>query len=132
MSSLAFSVGIVNPRKFSTANTKLLIKSFGSTEESNISFSSQSQQSSSSSAPLLQQNVNPTLLGRREALGFGFSFCFLDVLLQPEAIVAANAAPCELTVAPSGLAFCDNVVGTGPEAVKGQLIKVIYSFIFLF
>jgi peptidylprolyl isomerase len=102
MSSLAFSVGIVNPRKFSTANTKLLIKGFGSTEESNISFSSQSQQSSSSSAPLLQQNVNPTLLGRREALGFGFSFCFLDVLLQPEAIVAANAAPFELTVAPSG------------------------------
>jgi peptidylprolyl isomerase len=132
MSSLAFSVGIVNPRKFSTANTKLPIKSFGSTEAPNISFSSQSQQSSSSSAPLLQQNVNPTLLGRREALGFGFSFCFLDVLLQPEAIAADNAAPCELTVAPSGLAFCDKVVGTGPEAVKGQLIKVIYSFIFLF
>jgi len=122
MSSLAFSVGIVNPRKFSTARTKLPIKSFGLTEASNISFSSQSQQSSSSSA----------LLGRREALGFGFSFCFLDVLLQPEVIAAANTAPCELTVAPSGLAFCDNVVGTGPEAVKGQLIKVIYSFIFLF
>lgn len=132
MSSLAFSVGIVNPRKFSTASTKLPIKIFGSTEASNISFSSQPQQICSSSAPVLQQNVNPTLLGRREALGFGFSFCFLDVLLQPEAIAAANAAPCELTVAPSGLAFCDKVVGTGPEAVKGQLIKVICSFIFLF
>jgi peptidylprolyl isomerase len=95
MSSLAFSVGIVNPRKFSTASAKLPIKSFGSTEASNISFSSQSQQSSSSSAPLLQQKVNPTLLGRRQALGFGFSFCFLDVFLQPEAIAAANAAPCD-------------------------------------
>jgi peptidylprolyl isomerase len=90
------------------------------------------EECSSSSAPLPQQNVNPNLLGRREALGFGFSFYFLDVLLQSEAIAAANAAPCELTVAPPGLAFCEKVLGTRPEAVKGQLIKVIYSFIFLF
>ncbi|RVW42213.1 Peptidyl-prolyl cis-trans isomerase FKBP13, chloroplastic [Vitis vinifera] len=37
-----------------------------------------------------------------------------------------QTAPCELTVAPSGLAFCDKVVGTGPEAVEGQLIKAHY------
>ncbi|KAI8524771.1 hypothetical protein RHMOL_Rhmol13G0175000 [Rhododendron molle] len=34
-------------------------------------------------------------------------------------------SPCELTQAPSGLAYCDKVVGYGPEAVKGQLIKLI-------
>nr|1U79_A Chain A, FKBP-type peptidyl-prolyl cis-trans isomerase 3 [Arabidopsis thaliana]1U79_B Chain B, FKBP-type peptidyl-prolyl cis-trans isomerase 3 [Arabidopsis thaliana]1U79_C Chain C, FKBP-type peptidyl-prolyl cis-trans isomerase 3 [Arabidopsis thaliana]1U79_D Chain D, FKBP-type peptidyl-prolyl cis-trans isomerase 3 [Arabidopsis thaliana]1U79_E Chain E, FKBP-type peptidyl-prolyl cis-trans isomerase 3 [Arabidopsis thaliana]1Y0O_A Chain A, FKBP-type peptidyl-prolyl cis-trans isomerase 3 [Arabido len=33
---------------------------------------------------------------------------------------------CEFSVSPSGLAFCDKVVGYGPEAVKGQLIKAHY------
>ncbi|KAB1221566.1 Peptidyl-prolyl cis-trans isomerase FKBP13, chloroplastic, partial [Morella rubra] len=42
------------------------------------------------------------------------------------ASAAVNAPPCELTVAPSGLAFCDKIVGTGPEAAKGQLIKAHY------
>lgn len=122
MSSLAFSIGTVNPRKFRIPN-KRLIKSSDSKEASNIRFSSQSPQKSS--LPIAQKNVNPiTLLSRREALGFSFCFGFLDVLLQPEESVAAEAAPCELTVAPSGLAFCDKVVGTGPEAAKGQLIKV--------
>ncbi|KAG6639528.1 hypothetical protein I3843_10G102300 [Carya illinoinensis] len=125
MNSLAFSVGTVNPRKFSTPKTRSLIKDFDSTKTSNISFSSQSK--NSTSPPATQQNVNPTLLGRREALGFGFCFGLLEALLQPEAsAAAANAAPCELTVTPSGLAFCDKVVGTGPEAIKGQLIKAHY------
>lgn len=122
MNSLAFSVGTVNPRKFSTSKTRSLIKDFDSTKTSNISFSSQSK--NSTSPPATQQNVNPTLLGRREALCFGFCFGLLEVLLQPETSEAANADPCELTATPSGLAFCDKVVGTGPEATKGQLIKV--------
>ena len=129
MSSLAFSIGTVNPRKFRIPN-KRLIKISDSKEASNIRLSSQYPQKSS--LPIVQKNVNPTLLSRREALGFSFCFGFLDVLLQSEESVAAEAAPCELTVAPSGLAFCDKVVGTGPEAAKGQLIKVTYSFLFLF
>lgn len=130
MSSLTSSIGTVNPRKFRIPN-KRLIKNSDSKEASNIRFSSQSPRKSS--LPIVQKNVNPiTLLSRREALGFSFCFGFLDVLLQPEESVAAEAAPCELTVAPSGLAFCDKVVGTGPEAAKGQLIKVTYSFLFLF
>ncbi|KAM3694176.1 hypothetical protein ACJW31_07G040300 [Castanea mollissima] len=122
MSSLAFSIGIVNPRKFRIPN-KRLIKISDSKEASNIRLSSQYPQKSS--LPIVQKNVNPTLPSRREVLGFSFFFGFLDVLLQSEESVAAEAAPCELTVAPSGLAFCDKVVGTGPEAAKGQLIKVI-------
>ena len=125
MSSLAFSIGTVNPRKFIIPN-KGLIKISDSKEASNIRLSSQYPQKNS--LPIVQKNVNPTLLSRREALGFSFCFGFLDVLLQPEESVAAEAASCELTIAPSGLAFCDKVVGTGPEAAKGQLIKVTYSF----
>lgn len=67
-------------------------------------------------------------LTRREAVGFGFCFSILQ-LLHPRAEAAAAesgaaVAPCEFTAAPSGLAYCDKVVGTGPEPVKGQLIKV--------
>ncbi|QCD83770.1 peptidylprolyl isomerase [Vigna unguiculata] len=39
---------------------------------------------------------------------------------------AAETPPCEFQVAPSGLAFCDKLVGAGPQAVKGQLIKAHY------
>ncbi|EHA8591997.1 putative FKBP-type peptidyl-prolyl cis-trans isomerase, chloroplastic [Cocos nucifera] len=80
---------------------------------------------------------NPSLIAvrRREAsaavAGFLLSRLILDptaLLLAPPAIAAAEAPPlspqCSLTVAPSGLAFCDRIVGTGAEATKGQLIKV--------
>lgn len=67
---------------------------------------------------------------RREAIGLGLCIGLVDVLLPHQPIAAAEEASCELTVAPSGLAFCDKVVGTGPEAVKGQLIKVIYKLHF--
>lgn len=67
------------------------------------------------------------LLCRREAIGIGFCFSFLQ-FLDPKPNSAAaeggDASPCEFTAAPSGLAYCDKVIGTGPEAVKGQLIKV--------
>lgn len=61
--------------------------------------------------------------GRRGAIGCGFLLGLASVLLQPLP-ATAEATPCEFTTAPSGLAFCDKVVGTGPEAEKGQLIKV--------
>ncbi|KAK8515147.1 hypothetical protein V6N13_122137 [Hibiscus sabdariffa] len=75
------------------------------------------------------ENSNKVLLKRREGIGFGLCAGIADVLLQllpqPGPSVAATEA-CELTVSPSGLAFCDKVVGKGPEAVKGQLIKAHY------
>lgn len=74
MSSLAFSIGTVNPRKFIIPN-KGLIKISDSKEASNIRLSSQYPQKSS--LPIVQKNVNPTLLSRREALGFSFVLAFL-------------------------------------------------------
>ncbi|CAL5213896.1 unnamed protein product [Lathyrus oleraceus] len=71
----------------------------------------------------------PVQLNRRDAIGLSLSFGLVHSLLQPIipiATAASEVAPCELTVAPSGLSFCDKIVGTGPQAVKGQLIKAHY------
>ncbi|XP_051151121.1 peptidyl-prolyl cis-trans isomerase FKBP13, chloroplastic [Andrographis paniculata] len=72
----------------------------------------------------------PAALNRREALGVGVGVSLLQ-LLNPRmdstaAAVSDANSTCEYTVAPSGLAYCDKVVGAGPEAVKGQLIKAHY------
>lgn len=134
MSSLAFSVGNCSPTKLTTLKTRRLSRHFNKTEVSAIKFSSQ-QQNSCPPQKLHQLNENPTPFRRREAIGFALCFGLVDVVLQTQPSSAAEAAaPCELTVAPSGLAFCDKVVGVGPEAVKGQLIKVInisFSNLFL-
>ncbi|KAL1328392.1 hypothetical protein HN51_038257 [Arachis hypogaea] len=74
----------------------------------------------------LELVVTPPLLKRRDAIGLGLGLGLLHSFLQPQFSSAAESAPCELTVAPSGLAFCDKLVGTGPQAVKGQLIKAHY------
>ncbi|RWW69769.1 hypothetical protein BHE74_00022594, partial [Ensete ventricosum] len=72
---------------------------------------------------------NPGLhaVGRREA-SLALAGLLFTRLLDPPAR-AADEQPgspgCALTVAPSGLAFCDRVVGGGPEATQGQLIKVL-------
>ncbi|KAJ1399980.1 FKBP-type peptidyl-prolyl cis-trans isomerase domain [Sesbania bispinosa] len=63
---------------------------------------------------------------RRDAIGLALSFGLLHSFLQPQPTSAAEAVPCELQSAPSGLAYCDKLVGTGPQAVKGQLIKAHY------
>ncbi|KAJ8467202.1 hypothetical protein OPV22_029754 [Ensete ventricosum] len=73
---------------------------------------------------------NPGLhaVGRREA-SLALAGLLFTRLLDPPAR-AADEQPgspgCALTVAPSGLAFCDRVVGGGPEATQGQLIKAHY------
>lgn len=128
MSSLAFSVGNCSSTKLTSPKTRRLSRYFNKTEVSAIKFSSCPPQK------LHQLNENPTPFRRREAIGFGLCFGLVDVVLQTQPGSAAEGAdPCELTVAPSGLAFCDKLVGVGPEAVKGQLIKVInISFYNLF
>jgi peptidylprolyl isomerase len=125
MNSLAFSVGNYTPRNLSAPNTTLPAKNLDTTKVSSIKFSSHSQENFSRK---LQPKESQTFFKRREAIGLGFCAGFLDVLLQQQLTATAEEAPCELTVAPSGLAFCDKIVGTGPEAVKGQLIKVIIFF----
>jgi peptidylprolyl isomerase len=88
----------------------------------------------------LQQQQSPVLVQkenqfkRREAIGLSMSFGLLHSFLQPIiplTAIAAEAVPCELTVAPSGLSYCDKVVGYGSQAVKGQLIKVTIFFFVL-
>ncbi|CAK7335944.1 unnamed protein product [Dovyalis caffra] len=123
MNSLAFSIGNYTPRNLSTPNTTLLIKNLDTTKASTIKFSSHHLENFSQQPQLKETQ---SVFNRREAIGLGFCASFLDVLLQQELPAKAEEAPCELTVAPSGLAFCDKIVGTGPEAVKGQLIKAHY------
>ncbi|XP_068469593.1 peptidyl-prolyl cis-trans isomerase FKBP13, chloroplastic isoform X1 [Phaseolus vulgaris] len=56
------------------------------------------------------------------------SLLALDAVLAYSSPNSSPAAeiPCEFQVAPSGLAFCDKLLGAGPQAVKGQLIKAHY------
>ncbi|XVE99356.1 hypothetical protein REPUB_Repub03eG0191000 [Reevesia pubescens] len=126
MNSLPFSVGTCIPKIQTTSNSKLLNQNV---EKPVIILSSNKQ---NKIFPIEQLNENPkVLLKRRETVGFGLCFGLIDVLLQllpqpsPSSAVEATSANCELTVSPSGLAFCDKFVGKGPEAVRGQLIKVI-------
>lgn len=126
MSSLASSVVTCNPRKLRTLNI-LPQKDLNAPETSRIKILSHAQKSSSSSEQALQlNNEKPAILRRREAIGFGFCFGLVDVLLPAQPTEAAEVAPCEFTVAPSGLAFCDKVMGYGAEAVQGQMIKAHY------
>jgi hypothetical protein len=62
------------------------------------------------------------VLRRREAAAALLSTAFLSRFALPAA--AADGGECPLEVAPSGLAFCDRVVGTGAAAQEGQLIRV--------
>ncbi|XP_076912243.1 peptidyl-prolyl cis-trans isomerase FKBP13, chloroplastic-like [Bidens hawaiensis] len=59
-------------------------------------------------------------LTRRHTIGFGLVLSVFDV------VTSAEAAECEFTVADSGLAFCDKLLGYGSQAEKGQLIKAHY------
>ncbi|GFP81646.1 peptidyl-prolyl cis-trans isomerase fkbp13 chloroplastic [Phtheirospermum japonicum] len=118
MNSLPFSIGTYNP------TTNNLTAGLGFLNKKHLSIVE-------SSAVKLNSNTHSAFLSRREALaiGTGFSFGLLQLFNpypEPAAAQSAAADPCELTAAPSGLAYCDKVVGTGPEAVKGQLIKAHY------
>ncbi|XP_074589802.1 peptidyl-prolyl cis-trans isomerase FKBP13, chloroplastic-like [Curcuma longa] len=63
----------------------------------------------------------PLPIRRREA-----ALSLFLVLLDPPAGASSDQTNCTLAVSSSGLAFCDTVVGTGPGATKGQLIKAHY------
>ncbi|ONK60978.1 uncharacterized protein A4U43_C08F24720 [Asparagus officinalis] len=76
-----------------------------------------------SPTPKLSTITNKTHLPicRREATLSLASLLVASLLPNP-----SLASECSLVVAPSGLAYCDQVVGYGPEAAKGQLIKAHY------
>ncbi|CAL5039812.1 unnamed protein product [Urochloa decumbens] len=68
------------------------------------------------------------VIRRREAAAAVLSSAVLSrFLLLPAAADAVEGGECPLEVAPSGLAFCDRVVGTGAAAQQGQLIKAHYT-----
>uniref|UniRef100_A0A0F7CZ51 peptidylprolyl isomerase n=1 Tax=Pelargonium transvaalense TaxID=158603 RepID=A0A0F7CZ51_9ROSI len=118
MSSTAFSLGTCIP-KITSTNPPLISKFESTTLRFKIS--------PREHQPVQAANEKPiTLCTRREAIGFGFCIGLVDAICQPQPAAAAESTPCELTVSPSGLAFCDKVVGYGPQAVKGQLIKAHY------
>ncbi|XP_050230833.1 peptidyl-prolyl cis-trans isomerase FKBP13, chloroplastic [Mercurialis annua] len=118
MNSLAFS--LANYTKLKISNTSSLPITTNLDTPANLRLASSAQRLETLSSD------EPNVVRRREAIGVGFCVCIVDLLLLSRPSSAAEAGPCELTVAPSGLAFCDKVVGFGPEAVKGQLIKAHY------
>ncbi|KAM0936581.1 putative peptidylprolyl isomerase [Dioscorea sansibarensis] len=71
---------------------------------------------------------------RREAslaISTGFWLPNINMVSVPASQAAFEDPPglsqcTTLTIAPSGLAFCDLIVGAGSEATKGQLIKAHY------
>ncbi|XP_073042693.1 peptidyl-prolyl cis-trans isomerase FKBP13, chloroplastic [Primulina eburnea] len=117
MNTLPFSTGAYNPK--TNAATGICSKKLYNFKSSGVKL--QIQQSTASSASI----------SRREA-AFGIGFCFSSFLqfLNPQqdsaAAKEADSTPCEFTAASSGLEYCDKVIGTGPEPVKGQLIKAHY------
>ncbi|XP_021901634.1 peptidyl-prolyl cis-trans isomerase FKBP13, chloroplastic isoform X2 [Carica papaya] len=124
MSSLGFAVGNCSISKPIDRPAK---RNLGRIQSGlAIKLSTQNEKDSNTSN-YLHVKGNPSLVRRREAIGLGLCLGPFNVLLlQPENSAAAESLSCQLTVAPSGLAFCDEVVGTGPEAIKGQLIKAHY------
>ncbi|XP_051198320.1 peptidyl-prolyl cis-trans isomerase FKBP13, chloroplastic [Lolium perenne] len=69
------------------------------------------------------------VLSRREAAATALSTVLSRVLPAVAAetdVASAATGECALETTPSGLAYCDRVVGAGAEAVKGQLIKAHY------
>ncbi|KAJ8765865.1 hypothetical protein K2173_020381 [Erythroxylum novogranatense] len=118
MVSLGYAVSNVVPRQ---AHSISLVKNITTTQKSCLKFSDHQKDSFSQS---LELKGHETLLRRREAIGLAIGL--VDVLLHLQPAKAAETAPCELTIAPSGLAFCDKTVGYGPQAIRGQLIKAHY------
>ncbi|KAK7399844.1 hypothetical protein VNO78_11037 [Psophocarpus tetragonolobus] len=78
--------------------------------------------------PSITVASDETLLKRRTLIALLASDAVLSYSSFQAAPAAAAAAqtPCQFQVAPSGLAFCDQLVGAGPQALKGQLIKAHY------
>lgn len=115
MSSLGFSVGTCSPPSEQRKCRSFVSSSLNKAEAINL----RSKQKISDHELSF---VQPASCGRREAI-IGFGFC---IGLVDNVSALAETSSCEFSVSPSGLAFCDKVVGYGPAAVKGQLIKVNY------
>ncbi|KAL4200972.1 hypothetical protein AMTRI_Chr02g256280 [Amborella trichopoda] len=67
-------------------------------------------------------------LRRRDALSFGFYNLFSQVFqgLWNKEEAMAEEASCSLITTPSGLSYCDKLLGYGAPASQGQRIKAHY------
>ncbi|CAL1402558.1 unnamed protein product [Linum trigynum] len=126
MNSLAFSVGRYHTPGKTKLSTTTAVKNARTTEAPTVKFPTRHQVEGSSQSQQLQLNQDQILVRRREAIGVGFAALIGAVFQGRPTAEAAETASCQFTSVRSGLAFCDKVVGTGPEAVKGQLIKAHY------
>ncbi|KZV31684.1 FKBP-type peptidyl-prolyl cis-trans isomerase 3 family protein [Dorcoceras hygrometricum] len=120
MSALAFSTGAYNPRTNIATGLRSII----------VRKKLHSRTSAALKSLIKRSTTASVSISRREAaVGLGFSFSFLQ-FLNPQhysaAAIESTSPPCEFTAASSGLEYCDKVIGTGPEPVKGQLIKAHY------
>ncbi|KAL0393898.1 UNVERIFIED_CONTAM: Peptidyl-prolyl cis-trans isomerase FKBP13, chloroplastic [Sesamum latifolium] len=120
MNSLPFSIPTYNPNPNPTPRLgSFPTKKLHTVESAAVNFNESKY----------SKTIRPDSVSRREAVSIGVCFGFLQLLNpQPDPAAAETGAspPCEYTAAPSGLAYCDKVIGSGPEAVKGQLIKAHY------
>lgn len=125
MNALPFSLGSCStPVIHTLTSTTRLVHNqhLRNAESSTVKVSRNDNPASSFTKELI---ISPSTCSRREAIGIGLCFSFFECILQPKPTAAAEATPCEFTQTPSGLEFCDKVVGYGPQAEQGQLIKVI-------
>lgn len=84
---------------------------------------------SAAAGPVASKSSSAGLvLRRRDAAAAVLSAAAVFSRVLPAAAADGGDASgeCALEATPSGLAFCDRVVGTGAAAVKGQLIKAHY------
>lgn len=111
-----------------TSAPRLLInQKLRNAESSVVKFSSNQNNSYNRTSISKEPRISSATCSRRAAIGVGLCFSLAEFILQQEPTAAAEVNPCEFTETTSGLAFCDKVLGSGPQAEKGQLIKAHYT-----
>ncbi|CAN8246000.1 unnamed protein product [Cochlearia groenlandica] len=121
MSSLGFSLGTCSPLK-KQRKCRFLVKNSTNRADA-IDLRNKQEVTDPPESSLVQLSSSSSACGRRKAItGFGLCIGLVDNV----SALAAETSSCEFSESPSGLAFCDKVVGYGPAAVKGQLIKAHY------
>ncbi|KAL5199269.1 hypothetical protein ABZP36_020472 [Zizania latifolia] len=104
--------------------SRLLLSLPNSTAKPSSRSSSHPPPRQNAGAVASRNNPRGVILRRREAVAAVLSAAILSRVLPA---VADASVECPLEVTPSGLAFCDRVIGTGAAAEQGQLIMAHYT-----
>lgn len=136
MKSLAVSVGFPSPRtQYQQANTYYLTQKNLEKKDNDLHLlavgAKHNDLIASHTLPassFLEHATQLDVVGRRDVIKGG---AFIGILASILVSSEFAEASCDFTSSPSGLAFCDQIVGTGPQASKGQLIKVPIYFQFI-